>query len=476
MISAKLPSVIETGDSRRKAVPEGDGTTGHAGRRRLPGVDLRPGAVKQARKESGLSLAQVGKGMVTAPAIYLIETGRTRPSLPTLEHIARKTGKTVEFFLADQSGNTDETKTGLIELEARVAEGRLEEAITLGDLLLKLGTSAHRLGHIRFLLAQAHLQLGKPEQATSLLREAHAHFESVGDALMLAECMGSEALLAYMTQKPGAIDLAERSLAIVRNMKAVPHATEARLLTILASAHVANRDWENAIRLYEEAIEAAGSLFDLGRMAKMYSGLSSAYRETGHVDAAVKYAGRSIALLEVLRDRVSLARAENNLGLILLAQGDRTAAHKHLDRSLELAEETNLEVGRSHVLMSLCELSLLQGNVQAARQFADQALAMAERLEEAANVAEAHVWLGRIAAEVGDEELCDTEFDIAIRGLTDIGVEERLLRCHGIYAEILESRGELKSAYEHMKKAFSASRPGILQAAADETEERATSA
>jgi hypothetical protein len=34
----------------------------------------------------------------------------------------------------------------------------------------------------------------------------------------------------------------------------------------------------------------------------------------------------------------------------------------------------------------------------------------------------------------------------------------------------------LKSAYEHMKKAFSASRPGILQAAADETEERATSA
>jgi tetratricopeptide (TPR) repeat protein len=217
-------------------------------------------------------------------------------------------------------------------------------------------------------------------------------------------------------------------------------------------------------------------VFDLSRMAKMYSGLSLAYRETGHMDAAVRYAGRSIALLEVVRDRVSLARAENNLGLILMAQGDRKSAAKHLDRSLELAEEANIEMGRSHVLMSLCELSLLQGNVPAARQFAEQALGMADRMKETANVAEAHVWLGRIAAEVGDDKLVDTEFAIAIQQLTEVGVEERLLRCHGVYAEILEKRGQLKEAYVHMKKAFSASRPGLLQAEDSESEERATTA
>jgi len=457
-------------------VPDGDVPSRRAGHKRLPGVDLRQGAVKQARAEAGLSLAQVGKGCVTAPAIYLIETGRTRPSLPTLEHIARKTGKSVEFFLADQSGNTDATKTGLIELEAKVAEGRYEEAIALGQQLMNLSSSAHRLGQLRYLLAQANLYLGKLDEAGPLLREAHGHFESVDDTLMLAECIGAEATVAHLSQKPEARDLAEKALAICRSLKQPPAATEARLLSILASVHLSNQDWEAAIALYEQAIDAAGSLFDLSRMARMYSGLSAAYRETGHVDAAVKYAGRSIALLEVLRDRVSLARAENNLGLILLAKGDRGAAHKHLDRSLELAEEAHLEVGRSHVLMSLCELSLMQGNTQAARQFAEQSLAMAERMHEAANVAESHVWLGRIAAEVGDEELCDTEFEIAIRGLTEVGVEERLLRCHGIYAEILEKRGELKSAYEHMKMAFSASRPGLLQDTADETEERATSA
>lgn len=467
--------MIESGDGRRRAAPDRDAAR-RAGHRRLPGVDLRPGAVKQARKEAGLSLAKVGEGCVTAPAIYLIETGRTRPSLPTLEHIARKTGKLVEFFLADQSGSNDETQAGLIELESEVAEGRQIEAIALGERLLNLSTSAHRLGQIRYLLAQAHLQLGKPDQAAGLLREAHGHFESVDDTLMLAECLGSEARVASMAQDPQALELAERALATCRSINPVPAATEARLLSILATVHVANQRWDVAINLYEEAIEAAGSLFDLARMAKMYSGLSGAYRETGHIDAAAKYAGRSIALLEVLRDRVALAQAENNLGLILLAKGDRVGAHKHLDRSLELAEEANLEVGRSHVLMSLCELSLMQGNLHEARQFAGQALALAERLNEAANVAESHVWLGRIAAEVGDDELADTEFDIAIRGLTEVGVEERLLRCHGIYAEILEKRGELKTAYEHMKKAFSGSRPGLLQATDDDSEERATSA
>src|SRR6202158_5774220 len=118
-------------------------------RRRLPGVTLKPGAVKQARQESGLSLAQVGKGHVTAPAIYLIETGRTRPSLPTLEHIAARTGKPVEFFLADPVGTADETLAALADVEAMVGDGRFTEAIALGESLLDLGTSAHRLGGVR---------------------------------------------------------------------------------------------------------------------------------------------------------------------------------------------------------------------------------------------------------------------------------------------------------------------------------------
>ena len=447
-------------------------------RRRLPGVNLRPGAVKQARQEAGLSLAQLGKGHVTAPAIYLIETGRTRPSLPTLEHIARRTNKAVEFFLAEPAGGPDDTLASLIELEALVADGRSQEAIALGHSLLDRGTSAFRLGRIRFFLAQAYLAASMPERAASLLKEAQSHFEAINDGVMLAECLGAQATLAGMTQSKDAMALAEQALAVCRGLKPVPAPTEARLLGILAAAYAAGHDWDRSIAAYQEAIAVGGSVFDLRRAARMYGGLGMAFHETGAVEMATRYTMRSVALLEVLRDRVAMARAENNLALVLMARGDLAGAREHLDRSLELCDEADLEFGRSHVLLSLCDLAMQERDVDRAEELARQALELAQRLDEGESSAEAHVWLGRIADTRGEHALADREFDAAIHGFDALGMHEPLLHTHGVYAEILERRGELAKAYVHMKEALQASRPGLLRREVqhDQQEEKLNSA
>ncbi len=413
--------------------------------------------------ESGLSLAQLGKGHVTAPAIYLIETGRTRPSLPTLEHIARRTGKPVEFFLAEATGAADETQASLITLEALVADGRHQEAVTLGLSLLERGSSAFRLGRIRYFLGQAYLGSSQPERAAELLADARAHFEAVNDGVMLAECIGAQATLANMTESKDAVALAEQALAVCRRLKPVPGPTEARILSILAAAHVANGDWDSAVAAYEEAIEVGGSAFDLRRVARMYSGLGSAYHDLGEAEAAARYAMRSVAVLEVLRDRVALARSENSLAVVLMGRGDLDGARKHLDRSLELCDQADLEFGRGQVLLSLCELAVREGDIDRAQELAQEALELAERLEEGAGIAESHVWLGRIADRRGQHDVVDRAFEDAIHGFEALGMRERVLQCHGAYAEILERRGELAKAYVHMKEALQASRPGLLK-------------
>lgn len=455
--------MTDTGGSRRRGAVEQEGVPRRPARRRLPGVNLRVGAVRQARQDAGLSLAQVGKGHVTAPAIFLIETGRTRPSLPTLEHIARQTGKPVEFFLADPGHASDEAQDGIVELEAMLAEERYAEALELGRKLQSLGSSAHRLGPIRYHLAIAYLRLGKSDQAAELLRQAHAHFESVGDVLMVAECLGSEAELAHRASSRQALALADQGLVLCRRLDPIPLTTEARLLAIAGSIQVTNRDWEDAIRSYEQAIEIADSLSDLRRLARFYNEISLAHRAKGQLEAASRYALRSVTVLEMLRERIALARAENELGLLLMAKGDRAGARKHLDRSLGLSELPNLETGRSRVLLSLCELSLEEGNPTAAGEFAEQALGLAERMEDVGSISEAHLCLGRVAEQLGDEKRVDREFELAIHGLGKAGLTERLLQCHGMYAEVLEKRGDLQRAYTHMKKALSASRPGLLQ-------------
>ena len=443
-----------------------------AGRRRLPGINVRQGAVKQARLDAGLSLAQLGKGHVTAPAIYLIETGRTRPSLPTLEHIARRTGKPIEFFLADPGGATDETHVGLADLERLVSENRFADAAALGERLLGEAVSAHGLGRIRYYLAFALLNLRRPQEAAPLLKQAHAHFEAVDDRLMLAECLASEASLLYLTQKPGAVELVESGLALCRSLNPVPRTIEARLLTVLGNVHMSNKEWDRSIAAFEEAVDAAGVVKDLRKLALMYGGLCNAYREVGELEQAVRFANRAVTLFEVVRDQRNLAIVENNLGLILLARGEHARAREHLDRSLELHEEVDLELGRANILLSLSELNLGEGNHADAHDLAQRALELAERLDERANVAEAHLWLGRAAEAQGDTKRSDHEFQLAIAELTAANAEERLLQAHGIYAELLERRGDMDRAYAHMKKAFAASRPGMLRTD-DEADEAA---
>lgn len=410
-----------------------------------------------------MSLAQLGKGHVTAPAIYLIETGRTRPSLPTLEHIARRTGKPVEFFLAEPAGAADDAQARLLQLEALVAEGRHEEAISLGSSLLERGSSAFRLGRIRYCLGLAYLAAAEPERASALLAEARSHFEALNDLAMLAECIGAQASLAGALHSSEALALAERALQVCRSSTPVPTPTEARLLGILAGVHMANGDLDAAIDAYRSSIEVGRAVIDLREAARIYGRLGTAYLERGEVEAAARSSMRSVALLEVLRDRVGLARSENNLALVLMARGEVTEAREHLDRSLELCDDSDLESGRSQVLLSLGELSMQEGNVDDAFEKVRQALELAQRLGEGGSVAEAHAWLGRIFDRRGQHADADAEFEHAIRGFEAMGMRERLLQCHGVYAEILERRGELAKAYVHVKKALQASRPDLLR-------------
>lgn len=429
-------------------------------RRRLPGVNLRPGSVKQARLESGLSLAQLGRGHVTAPAIYLIETGRTRPSLPTLEHIARRTGKPVEFFLADPANVSDQTAVSLLAMHSFVAEGRIDEAIQLGRTLLESGTSAFRLGDIRFHLAQAYLNSSEPESAGPLLAEARSHFEAVGDGGMIAACVAGQAVLAKLKHSSEAVSLAQEALDICRALSPRPFGLQLRLYGVLADAHMERHEWDAAIDAYSQAIEIGTPLLDVRRLARAFGELGHRYLALGQPENASRYIMRSIGLLDLVRDRALIATAENNIGLAMMARRDFPGARPHLERALDLAGSPDEDASnRSSVLLSLAQLAMEEGNVDAADQAAREALLLAQRAEDAASEAEAHVWLGRVADRHGDNETADREFEHAIQAFETLQMAERLLQTHGVYAEVLERRGELAKAYGHMKQALKASRP-----------------
>ncbi|HSR24357.1 MAG TPA: helix-turn-helix transcriptional regulator, partial [Candidatus Eisenbacteria bacterium] len=76
--------------------------------RKPKGIAIRPEAVRQARIEKGLSLAEVAGGEVTRATIHLVEAGKMRPSMRTLQLIAQRTGRPVSHFIAGQQGSEEQ--------------------------------------------------------------------------------------------------------------------------------------------------------------------------------------------------------------------------------------------------------------------------------------------------------------------------------------------------------------------------------
>ena len=441
--------------------PRHSGKTASGRRGRRQGVEIKPGTVKQARLEAGLSLGQVAGDAISRTAIYFVETGKSKPSIETLKLIAERTRRPLDFFLARPSTMEPRSSARTSEVERLIAIGDSAGALAAGRALLGDSLGPEMDARLKYLLATALLRLAQPAEARRFASEARRYFEAAGDTLMTAECLGNEASAAFLMQDQGALALAQSALATCQSLKPIPQTTEARLLMVLGGVYATNQDWTSAIDSYEQAIAAGAVLHDLRRLSLMYSGLSLAYQEVGNLNQAAAYAHRALAIHETLDDRLSLARSENNLGLVLVRRGELDEGERHLRRSLSLWDETAIEAGKTNVLTSLSELCAARSDLDEAEGYASEALQVAGRTSEPTGVADAHLWLGRIAEARRDEARADVEFRLALGVLEQLGARERISRAHVVYAELLESRGDLAGANRHLKQAIAASRPVV---------------
>src|SRR4029077_14409533 len=303
----------------------------------------------------------------------------------------------LDFFLSRPSTTEARSSATTLELERLVVTGDPVGALAAGEALLSAERDPGVVARIKFQMATAYLRLPPWIPARRLASTARAYFEQAGDMLMTAECLGSEASAAYMTQDPGALALAEGALATCRALNPVPAITESRLLGILGGVHAANHRWAAAITAYEQSIATGDVIQDLRRLSILYSGLSLAYQELNNTRQAAHYAQRALTIHETLNDRISLARTENNLGILLLRSGEVAKSRGHFERAMRLFDETQPD-GRDKgpLLLSMCELELAVSDVDAAARYASQALEVAGQVSAITTMADAHAWLGRI--------------------------------------------------------------------------------
>ncbi len=180
-------------------------------RGRPKGVAVRPEAVRQARLESGLSLAELAGGQVTRAAIHLVETGKMRPSMRTLQLIAQRTSRPVSYFLAEPQG-TEEQRAARDELLGLVDREDFDTAIALGGRLLAEHLEPGLEADVRYCLGRAHVRTLDCAAALRHLSRARRLFDRIGDAWMVAHVVDQEAIAMFLVQDPRALSRALEAL------------------------------------------------------------------------------------------------------------------------------------------------------------------------------------------------------------------------------------------------------------------------
>ena len=442
-------------------------------RRRLPGLSVRPGSIRQARQEAGLSLAQVASGEVSRTAIYLAETGKTKPTLPTVQLIATRTGKPVEYFLEGDDLAAVASRPDLDRFRELAVREQYDEMLAEAEKALAAVAVPIDRAWAGFYYAMAQLHRANPYLAFPELTRARAAFESSGDHWMVVECMDLEAVGLHLLDDRRALQVAEAALDACRRLRPANPTLEARILGRLGSIHVAQHRWPQAVEFYSLAVEVAGELKDLSRVGKMYNDLGIAYEHLGDLHRSRAYAQKAITIHELLHDRLAVARAENNLGLVLMRQGDLHQAREHLNRSLSICDEVGAGIGRSHVLLSLAELDLKGRDPDRGKRRAQEALETAEQANDQGDVADAHQLLAQAAESMGLSDVADAEYAAAIATLRTAGLADHLVTSHVRYAELLETRGDTEGALHQLKLAMASARPDLAaptQAVEEHTE------
>jgi tetratricopeptide (TPR) repeat protein len=427
--------------------------TRYRGRRK--GVAVRAGAVEQARREARLTLAQVAGGKFTRTAIHLIEKGRTKPSMETLQQIARQTRKPIDFFLEPDSATVlTERQEQLRELERLSAARELEKVLEMGSSLLGQQWSTEDAAVIHSSLGQAFCRLVRPNEALPHLRAARQEFERMGDEWMTIETLDWESSSLGLLDDPDALPLANEALERCRRLDPKAPQTEARILGHIAGMYVVAHSWVLAVRYYDAAVAAATGVKDLLQLAKMHHGLGRAYQSMQQPSTARQHYDKALALYSIESDLSSVYRVENDLGDLMLEQGKLDSAEEHMLKALAGSNNLNMDRrGRGFILANLGEVYLRRGDLSKADEYLAQALQAAESINERVVVANVKVLLGQLEERQSSPALADQHFEAAIRILEELSMPDRLRDAHMEYAELLEARQDMPASHRHWKRA-----------------------
>ena len=408
--------------------------------------------------ELGLSLAAVAQKDFSRSFLNQVELGRARPSTRTLQIIAERLKRPVEYFLQDPRSSNTALELRLAEAATRLRRGDAERARQLMTELLALRQIGPEIrARAQLVLAEALLKVRAIQEAIAVLTAAIKASEASGWRALNVELYDRMGSAYYALRHPHeAGRWWDKAMTAYEEAQLTDPLLRARILGHRANLHYVAGEPREAIAGYQAAIAAAENVLDMQALGGLYEGLAVSFQKTGDLTLALEYAQRSLRLFDTLRDVRMSAQLRNNMAEILLSQG----RHEEADRLFLAGAEQLRSVGDRdllpHLLAGAAEAALNNGDVALASSRLVIALeAAAASADPTAQLAAERVG-GRVSAAAGDGGQARAHFERALELAKQVDSPANISRVAYDYAQILEEQGDPTQALSLYRQAYQA--------------------
>jgi ATP/maltotriose-dependent transcriptional regulator MalT/DNA-binding MarR family transcriptional regulator len=159
------------------------------------------------------------------------------------------------------------------------------------------------------------------------------------------------------------------------------------LLTMEGDALTTLGEWNRAIELHEESLQAAKELKDERGIAQAYYKIAAIHYRKGALDEALSLNNKSLKILKEGKEPIELAKLYNNIGVIHWKKGEFKKAIENYNKSLEIAEDLGDGRGIARAFNNLGIIHWEKGKLDDAVGYYKRSLEIADQLGDRQTVA-----------------------------------------------------------------------------------------
>ncbi len=406
--------------------------------------------IRAARRERGLSQSALAGEELTKGFISQVESGLVRPSLRSLQVLANRLGKPLDYFLGDETlASTKRVIFHRLGAQAAAERGEWDTVRSESASALERSPEPRERARVLSLLAAADLAAGHPEAAFVHIDEALTIVDPATDAPEVAGLLYRRGV-AYtdLGQLGAATEAFESARAVIEQNEVIDARLRSRVLVALGTMYRRLNRTAKAMATYEAALSLATRSSEVRLAARSYMGVAAALYDSAEYEGAIANYERALSLWERLSDTDFELAALQSLAGVHFDNHDYAKARELAIRCQVRAESVGdirwAAVGKTEQARVL----MVESKNAAALALAIEA----ERELAAVPDHQQHAAALRVMGAAHDALGAHAASDECYRRAIDLVTAIENLAARSViaaeYAQKLRSRGELDAAFD----------------------------